>query len=74
MQDTFQFKYHQIPVPLIANVTYSSHGVNYNTQTNVGISGIAYFPILPSSNITVAVGNGLTNGNATETVTVIYYY
>lgn len=57
-----------------ANVTYSSHGVNYNTQTNVGISGIAYFPILPSSNITVAVGNGLTNGNATETVTVIYYY
>jgi hypothetical protein len=57
-----------------ANVTYSSHGVNYNTQTNVGISGIAYFPILPSSNITVAVGNGLTNGNATENVTVIYYY
>ena len=57
-----------------ANVTYSSHGVNYNSQTNVGITGIANFPILPSSNITVAVGNGLTIGDATETVTVIYYY
>jgi len=57
-----------------ANVTYSSHGVNYNTQTNVGTNGIAYFPILPSSNIIVAVGNGLSAGNATETVTITYYY
>jgi hypothetical protein len=57
-----------------ANVTYSSHGVNYNSQTNVGISGIAYFPILPSPNIIIAVGNGLINGNATENVTVTYYY
>lgn len=57
-----------------ANVTYSSHGVNYNSQTNVGISGIAYFPILPSPNIIIAVGNGQTNGNATENVTVTYYY
>jgi len=57
-----------------SNVTYSSHGVNYNTQTNVGISGIAYFPILPSSNITVTIGNGLAIGNATETVTITYYY
>ncbi len=57
-----------------ANVTYSSHGVNYNAQTNVGTSGVAYFPILPSSKITFAVGNGLTNGNATENVTVTYYY
>jgi hypothetical protein len=57
-----------------ANVTYSSHDVNYNSQINVGTNGIAYFPILPSSNITVATGNGLTSGNATETVTVTYYY
>jgi hypothetical protein len=56
------------------NVMYSSYGVNYNSQTNVGTSGIAYFPILPSSNITIAVGNGLTVGNANETVTVTYYY
>jgi hypothetical protein len=56
------------------NVTYSSHGVNYNTQINVGTNGTAYFPILPSSNIIVAVGNGLSNGNATENVTITYYY
>jgi hypothetical protein len=60
--------------PTFVNVTYSSHGVNYNSQTNVGSNGIAYFPILPSPNIIVAVGNGLTNGNATETVTITYYY
>jgi hypothetical protein len=57
-----------------ANVTYSSHGVNYNTQTNVGANGIAYFPVLPSSNIIVAVGNGLSSGSATENVTITYYY
>ena len=57
-----------------ANVTYSSHGVNYNTQTNVGTGSSAYFPILPSSNINVAVGNGLQSGSATENVTITYYY
>ena len=57
-----------------ANVTYSSHGVNYNNQINIGTSGIAYFPILPASNITVAVGNSLQTGNATEIVTIRYYY
>lgn len=57
-----------------ANVTYSSHGVNYNVQTNVGTNGTAYFPVLPSTNVTVAVGNGLSTGTATETVTITYYY
>lgn len=58
-----------------ANVTYSAYGVNYNVQINVGTSGTAYFPVLPSSNITVGVGNGLLIGSgATETVTIIYYY
>jgi hypothetical protein len=57
-----------------ANVTYSSHGVNYSVQTNVGTSGTAYFPVLPAANVTVAVGNGLPSGSATETVTIIYYY
>ncbi len=57
-----------------ARVAYSSHGVNYNVQTNVGTSGIAYFPILPASNITIAVGNELPSGIATENITIIYYY
>jgi hypothetical protein len=57
-----------------ANVTYSSHGVNYNTQINVGTNGTANFPTLPSSNIIVAVGNGLLSGSATENITITYYY
>jgi hypothetical protein len=57
-----------------ANVTYSSHGINYNVQTNVGSNGTAYFPVLPTSNVAVAVGNGLSIGTATETVTITYYY
>ncbi len=59
---------------IIAGVTYSSHGVNYNSETGVGSSGIAYFPILPSTNITVSVGNSLSVGSATENVTITYYY
>jgi hypothetical protein len=57
-----------------ANVTYTSHGVNYNNQINVGTSGTAYFPILPSTNISVAVGNSLPSGTATENVTITYFY
>ncbi len=57
---------------IYANVTYSSHGVNYNNQENLG-SGIAYFPILPS-NVTIAIGNSLLSGNATELVTITYFY
>jgi hypothetical protein len=57
-----------------ANVNYSSYGVDYNVQTNVGTNGTAYFPVLPSSNITIAVGNELSTGSATETVTIVYYY
>jgi hypothetical protein len=57
-----------------ANVTYSSHGVNYNNQINVGTHGTASFPILPSTNISVAVGNSLASGTATENVTITYFY
>ena len=52
---------------------YTSHGVSYDTQTDVGTSGTAYFPVLPSS-ITVEVGNKNLVGGATETVTITYYY
>jgi hypothetical protein len=54
-------------------VIYSSHGVNYDNQISVGVSGTAVFPILPAS-IEIRVGNtDLLNG-ATETVTITYYY
>jgi cell division protein FtsB len=57
-----------------ANVVYSAYGVSYNNPISVGTSGTAYFPVLPSQNITVEVGNGNLVGGATETVTITYYY
>ncbi len=57
-----------------ANLVYSAYGVNYNQTINVGLSGTAYFPVLPSTNIFVAIGNQLPSGTATETVTITYYY
>ena len=55
-------------------VVYSAYGVSYSVQTNVGTSGAAYFPILPSSNITVGVGNGNALWGTTQTVTITYFY
>ena len=56
-------------------VIYSSYGVNYNQEITVSAGSSAVFPVLPSSSITIGVGNGLYFGyGATETVTVEYYY
>jgi len=55
-------------------VIYSSHGVNYDNQITVGTSGTAVFPLLPSSNIEIRVGNSNWFNGATETVTITYYY
>jgi hypothetical protein len=57
-----------------ANVVYSVYGVNYDNPINVGTSGTAYFPVLPSSSITVEVGNKNMVNGATETVTITYHY
>lgn len=58
-------------------LTYTSYGVNYDSQVNVGTNGTAYFPVLPASPtscILVVVGDkNLING-ATETITITYYY
>jgi cell division protein FtsL len=52
--------------------TYSSHGVNYDSNMTVGMSGTAVFPVLPAS-IQISIGNpGTTVVNAT--VTIMYYY
>jgi uncharacterized phage infection (PIP) family protein YhgE len=55
-------------------VIYSSHGVNYDGEIGVGSSGTAVFPLLPSSNIEIRVGNHNLVSGATETVTITYYY
>jgi len=55
-------------------VVYSAYGVNYDTNINVGTGGTAVFPVLPSSNIQVEVGNGNLINGATETLTITYHY
>jgi hypothetical protein len=55
-------------------VIYSSHGVDYDNEIGVGSSGTAVFPILPSSNIEIRVGNHNLVSSATETVTITYHY
>jgi hypothetical protein len=56
-------------------VIYFAYGVSFH-QTQVVSEGnnIAFFPILPCSDITVGVGNGSILSGATETVTITYYY
>jgi hypothetical protein len=69
-------------------VIYIFNGVNYDNQIGVGVSGTAVFPvsyshipypitpfspvILPP--IEIRVGNTNLVGNATETITITYYY
>jgi hypothetical protein len=53
---------------------WSSNGVDYDKSITTGTSGTAVFPVLPSSNIQIRIGNtNLLNG-ATATVTITYYY
>ncbi len=53
---------------------WSSHGVSYDNKITVGTSGTAVFPVLPSSNVQIRIGNtNLLNG-ATATVTITYTY
>jgi hypothetical protein len=57
------------------HVIYSAYEVNFDQEIVVSAGDTAVFPILPSSNIQVGVGNGLIIGSgATETVTITYHY
>jgi hypothetical protein len=57
-------------------VFYSAYGANMGhiMPEHIFWSGTAVFPILPSPNILVQVGNGNLVDGATETVTITYYY
>jgi prefoldin subunit 5 len=57
-----------------AIVSWSSYGVSYSHSVTVGSSGTVNFPVLPSSNVVVGVGNSDLIIGATETVTILYYY
>jgi hypothetical protein len=55
-------------------VLWNSYGINYDNRISVGTNGTGIFPVLPSRIVEVRVGNTNTVGNATETVTITYYY
>jgi hypothetical protein len=61
-------------------VIYSSYNVSYDNKVVVGSSGIAVFPVLPASNVSVIVGNSTSTSNneglqaETATVSIVYYY
>ena len=55
-------------------VIYSSNGVNYGNQITVGTGGTAVFPILPSGNIEVRVGNTDLITGHNQTLTITYHY
>ena len=54
--------------------SWSSYGVDYSDSVTVGSIGTVNFPVLPSSNVVVGVGNSDLIIGATETVTILYYY
>ena len=58
-----------------AQVIYSSFGVNYDQNVIVGLSGAAYFPVLPGI-VAVSIGNTEPTGSdpVNSTVSVLYYY
>ena len=53
---------------------YNVTEVNYDNQINVGTHGTAVFPVLPTSNVEIRVGNTNLVGEATVAVTITYYY
>jgi len=59
----------------IVEVTYESHGVNYASgKVWIKVGKTAKFPVLPTSSLTLTVGNGYWFNGATETVTITYTY
>lgn len=66
-----------VPVGIVDGTLFD-HGTFYNyqydSQITVNGSGTAVFPVLPSSNIEIRIGNTYTFGGSGETVSIIYYY
>ena len=70
--------YAKVTVQSSSNTTYvqasyTCNGVNYNQTINVGTSGTAYFPVLPST-LGLKVGNTESTASVNATVTATYYY
>jgi hypothetical protein len=55
-------------------VIWSSYLASFDQKIVVGTNGTANFPILPTSNIDIRIGNSNIFDGATENVTATYYY
>jgi cell division protein FtsL len=55
-------------------VLWYSYGIYYGNTISVGVSGTGVFPVFPSNDIEVRVGNSNLLNGATETVTITYHY
>lgn len=57
-----------------AEVQWDAFNASYSQKIAVGKSGTAVFPVLPTSTVTVGVGNTNAYGGAAELVSVTYVY
>ena len=55
-------------------MVYSSFEINFDDTIVVGTSGIAGFPVLPTDNINVIIGNTELADSVNGTVTATYHY
>jgi hypothetical protein len=58
----------------LAHNLSSPYSVSFNQTIPINGNGSASFPVLPSSNVEVRVGNTNPVDNATQTITMDYYY
>jgi hypothetical protein len=64
-----------VPVGIVDGTLFdygTSYNYQYDSQETVSGRGTAVFPVLPSSNIEIRIGN--TIGGTEESVSIIYYY
>jgi uncharacterized coiled-coil protein SlyX len=55
-------------------LSYSSKGFSYDNTVTVGVTGQAYFPILPTNTLYIKIGNTDTSNLDIQRVTIAYFY
>jgi hypothetical protein len=53
---------------------YTSNGFSYGDTLAIGTTGLAYFPILPTTSLIITIGNTDTTILDIQRVTMTYYY
>ena len=55
-------------------VLYNTYSVVYDETTILGTAGTGVFPVLPTNEVTIRVGNTSQDSDVTETITITYHY